>query len=71
MLCAYTKLAFHLHHTGPKISTFLTLPNSDSGCALPEVPAGNMGNMENFVPLQWHGNTFVTFQRFHINTITT
>ena len=23
------------------------------------------------VLLQWHGNTFVTFQRFHINTITT
>ena len=52
---------------GPKISIFLTLPNSDSGCALPEVPMGR----KNVVPLQWHGNTFVTFQRFHINTITT
>ena len=27
---------------GPKISFFLTLPNIDSGCALPEVYAGNM-----------------------------
>ena len=33
---------------GPKITIFLTLPNSDSGCALPEVPIGNMGNTEKF-----------------------
>ena len=26
---------------------------------------------KHFVLLQWHGNTFVTFQRFHINTIAT
>ena len=34
---------FQVSYAGPKISIFLTLPNSDSGCkaALPEVPAGN------------------------------
>ena len=47
---------------------FLTLPNSDSSCALPKVP---VETRKNFVLLQWHGNAFVMFQRFHINTITT
>ena len=40
--------------SGPKISTFLTLPNSDSGCkaALPEVPMGNEEKLCTFM-LAW------------------
>ena len=50
---------------GPKISIFLTLPIvTQAAYSSPsEAPVGNTGNVS-FSLLQWHGNAFVTFQRF-------
>ena len=45
---------------------FLTLPNSDSARSPSQSSHGKRRNVENFVLLQWHGNTFVTFQRFQV-----
>ena len=50
----------------PTRAYFLTLPNSDSARSPSQSSHGKHGNVENFVLLQLHGNTFVTLQRFQV-----